>query len=132
MDFKSAVNSKQQKKQMIVSKWDDILKKDNGLKWVQYGFKNGKIQCLNPPQQLTEEEQQQEIIETLDQISYAIDLNRYKYMMKYDELHGEGAYERLHYMKPMYDNLDWDLDELLDKEEEEEVNLDYEQNVYCN
>jgi hypothetical protein len=130
MNFKSAVNSKQKKKQINISKWDDILKKDNGLKWVQYGFKDGKIKCLNPPQQLTEEEQHQEIIETLDQISYAIELNRYKYMIKYDELHGEGAYDRLYYIKPIYDNLDWDLD--VSSDTEEEVNTDYEQNIYCN
>jgi hypothetical protein len=122
MDFKTAINNisnfKQQKKQIDISNW------------TQYGFKDGKIQCLNPPQELTKEEKQQEIIETLTQISCAIELNRYKYMMKYDELHGEGAYERLYNLKSIYDNLDSDLDLLLDSEEEE-VNSDYEQNVYC-
>ena len=126
MDFKMAVNVKQQKKQMNVSKWDDILKKDNGLKWVQYGFKDGKIKCLNNVKELTEEEKQQEIIETLDKISRAIELNRYKYMIEYDELYGEGAYDRLYYLKPIYDNLELELDL------EEEVNSDYEQNIYCN
>lgn len=121
-----AVNVKQQKKQMNVSKWDDILKKDNGLKWVQYGFKDGKIKCLNNVKELTEEEKQQEIIETLDKISRAIELNRYKYMIEYDELYGEGAYDRLYYLKPIYDNLELELDL------EEEVNSDYEQNIYCN
>jgi hypothetical protein len=47
-------------------------------------------------------------------------------MIKYDELHGEGAYERLYYMEPIYDNL-----ELESEEEQGEVNSDYEQNVYC-
>jgi hypothetical protein len=126
MDFKSAVNVKQQKKQINISKWDDILK-DNGLKWVQYEFKDGKIKCLNDKKELTKEEQQQEIIDILDQISYAIELNRYKYMIKYDELHGEGAYERLYYMEPIYNNLELELS--LDSEEE--VNSDYEQNIYC-
>jgi hypothetical protein len=126
MDFKMAVNVKQQKKQTNISKWDDILKKDNGLKWVQYGFKDGKIKCLNDIKELTEEEKQQEIIETLYKISHAIELNRYKYMMEYDELNGEGAYDRLYYLKPIYDNLELELDL------EEEVNSDYEQNIYCN
>ena len=119
MDFKTAINNisnvKQQKKQIDISNW------------AQYGFKDGKIKYLNPPQELTEEEKQQEIIDTLVQISSAIELNRYKYMIKYDDLHGEGSYERLHYSKSIYDNLDLDLS--LDSEEE--VNSDYEQNVYC-
>jgi hypothetical protein len=120
MDFKTAINNvsninQKQKKQIDISNW------------AQYGFKDGKIQYLNPPQ-LTDEEKQQEIIDTLDQISYAIELNRYKYMIKYDELHGEGAYERLYYLKPIYDNLEL----LIDSEEEENINSDYEQNVYCN
>jgi hypothetical protein len=126
MDFKSAVNVKQQKKQINISKWDDILK-DNSSKWIQYKFKDGKIKCLNDKKELTEEEQQQEIIDTLDQISYAIELNRYKYMIKYDELHGDGAYDRLYYMEPIYNNLELELS--LDSEEE--VNSDYEQNIYC-
>ena len=126
MDFKMAVNVKQQKKLMNVSKWDDILKKDNGLKWVQYGFKDGKIKCLNDVKELTKEEKQKEIIETLNKISHAIELNRYKYMIEYDKLHGEGAYDRLYYLDPIYDNLELELDL------EEEVNSDYEQNIYCN
>jgi hypothetical protein len=121
-----AVNVKQQKKLMNVSKWDDILKKDNGLKWVQYGFKDGKIKCLNDVKELTKEEKQKEIIETLNKISHAIELNRYKYMIEYDKLHGEGAYDRLYYLDPIYDNLELELDL------EEEVNSDYEQNIYCN
>ena len=118
MDFKTAINNNSS-----IKKNKKIIDVSN---WAQYGFKDGKIKCLNPPQEFTEEEKQQEIIETLDQISYAIELNRYKYMMKYDELHGEGAYERLYYMEPIYDNL-----ELESEEEQGEVNSDYEQNVYC-
>lgn len=119
MDFKTAVNNisnvKQQKKQIDISTWE------------QYGFKDGKIKCLNSPQEFTEEEKQKEIIKTLTQISYAIEMNRYNYMIKYDNLHGEGAYERLYYLEPIYDNLELDLD----LETEEEINSDYEQNVYC-
>jgi hypothetical protein len=121
MDFKTAINNisnvKQQKKQIDISNW------------TQYGFKDGNIKCLNPPQELTEEETKKEIIETLYNISCAVEFNRYKYMIKYDELHGEGAYDRLYYSKPIYDDLDLDLS--LDSEEEE-VNSDYEQNIYCN
>lgn len=118
MDFKTAINNnssiKKNKKIIDVSTW------------AQYGFKDGKIIRFDKSSELTEEEKQQEVIDTLDQISYAIELNRYKYMMKYDELHGEGAYERLYYMEPIYNNLDLELEE-----ERGEVNSDYEQNVYC-
>jgi hypothetical protein len=119
MDFKTAINNisnvKQQKKQIDISTWE------------QYGFKDGKINCLNSPQEFTEEENQQKINDTLHQIAYAIELNRYKYITKYDELHGEGAYERLYYLEPIYNNLELELG--LDLEEE--ANSDYEQNVYC-
>jgi hypothetical protein len=120
MDFKTAttnvsnINYKQKKKIDVSN-------------WAQYGFKDGKIQCLNPPSELTDEEKNKEINDTLTRISRAIELNRYKYMMKYDELHGEGAYDRLYYSKPIYDNLDLELDSDL---EEEEFNLEYQQNVY--
>ena len=122
MDFKTAINNisnvKQQKKQIDISNW------------AQYCFKDGKIKYLNPPVIKDDpEEKQQKNIDTLLQISRAIELNRYKYMIKYDDLHGEGSYERLHYSKSIYDNLDSDLD--LSLVSEEEVNSDYEQNVYC-
>jgi hypothetical protein len=121
MDFKTAttnvlnVNYKQ-KKQINISNW------------VQYKFKDGKIQCLNPSQELTEEEKQQEIVK---QISHAIELNRYKYMIKYDELHGEGAYDRLYYMEPIYDEVQLEL-ELIENDEndyENDYDYDYEYNA---
>lgn len=120
MDFKTAINNNSS-----IKKNKKIIDVSN---WTQYGFKDGKIICFNKSSELSEEEKQQEVIETLNQISYAIELNRYKYMMKYDELHGEGAYERLYYMEPIYNNLDLEL-EL--EEDQGEVNSDYEQNVYC-
>lgn len=79
--------------------------------WAQYKMKDGKYIYLNPPEELTEEEKKQEISETLEQISYAISLNSYRYMVNYDMLHGEGAYGRLYYLEPIYDlDLDADLD----------------------
>jgi hypothetical protein len=118
MDFKTAINNNSS-----IKKNKKIIDVSN---WAQYGFKDGKIIRLDKSLELSEEEKQQEIIETLHQISYSIEINRYNYMIKYDELHGEGAYERLYYMEPIYDNL-----ELESEEEQGEVNSDYEQNVYC-
>ena len=40
------------------------------------------------------------------QISLAIERKRNKYIKQYDETHGDGAYERLYYLKNIYDNLD--------------------------
>lgn len=123
MDFKTAINNisnvKQQKKQIDISNW------------TQYGFKDGKIQCLNPPDELTEEEKNKEMNDTLTRISRAIELNRCKYMIKYDELHGEGAYDRLYYSKPIYDNLELESELELGTDLDENTNSDYEQNVYC-
>ena len=120
MDFKTAINNNSS-----IKKNKKIIDVSN---WAQYGFKDGKIIRFDKSSELTDEEKKQEVIETLDQISYAIELNRYKYMMKYDELHGEGAYERLYYMEPIYNNLDLELE--LELESEEEINSDYEQNAY--
>jgi hypothetical protein len=124
MNFKTAINNnssiKKNKKSIDISNWS------------QYGFKDGKIKCLNPFQELTEEKKQQEINKTLYQISHTIELNRRNYMMKYDELHGEGAYERLYYMKPIYDEVQLEL-ELMENDENDEYEYenenDYEYNV---
>lgn len=112
MNYKTAIeivsNVKREKKPIDISTW------------AQYELKDGKIKYLNPPQELTKEEKQQEIIDELYKISFAIETNRYKYMINYDKLHGEGAYERLYYLEPIYDDLD--LDENEDKNEYENEN----------
>ena len=59
--------------------------------WIKYEFKDGKIKCLNPPTELNEKEK---LLETVNKISRAIENNRNRYITKYDELHGEGSYER--------------------------------------
>lgn len=119
MDFKTAINNnlpiKKNKKPMDVSNW------------AQYCFKNGKIIRLDTP---SEEENQQEIMK---KISHAIELNRHNYMIKYDELHGEGAYDRLYYMEPIYNEVQLELD-LIENDENENENdyendYDYEYNV---
>lgn len=105
--------------------------------WTQYKMKNGQIQ-LNPPYELSDEEKQQEINCTLYNISLAIGSNMQKYRRKYDELHGEGAYDRLYYLEPIYPNLDVDDED----EDTDDVNvkqfeiigmndLFYEQNSNC-
>jgi len=127
MDFKNAIdnisNIKPKKHKIDVSTW------------AQYGLKDGKIKCLNPPQEFTEEEKKQEVINTLSKISFAIELNMYKYMINYDKIHGDGAYDRLYYLEPIYNDLDLDLDSDLESELESEIksteNSNYEQNVYC-
>lgn len=113
MDFKTAINNnlpiKKNKKPIDISNW------------AQYCFKDGKIIRLDNS---SEEENQQEII---NKISRAIELNRHNYMMKYDELHGEGAYDRLYYMEPIYDEVELELD--LIENDEYESDCDYEYNV---
>lgn len=84
--------------------------------WIQYEFKDGKIKCLNPnpTKELTEKEQ---LLETMNKISQAIENNRNKYISKYDELHGEGSYERYncplqnYYEDMIYEGDDEDYDE---------------------
>lgn len=114
MNYKTAIeivsNVKREKKPIDISTW------------AQYGLKDGKIKYLNPPQELTEEEKQQEIIDKLYKISFAIETNRYNYMINYDKLHGNGAYERLYYLEPIYDDLDEDEDE--NEDEDEDKNKD--------
>ena len=75
-------------------------------KWSYYAYKNRKIVCLNPPPEKTKEEIQEELNLTMFQISLAIERKRNKYIKPYDETHGDGAYERLYYLKNIYDNLD--------------------------
>jgi hypothetical protein len=84
--------------------------------WIQYEFKDGKIKCLNGQnsqnehvqnhlkelkdlKELTEKEQ---VLETMYKISQAIENNRNRYISKYDELHGEGSYERYNCPLPNY------------------------------
>jgi hypothetical protein len=99
--------------------------------WAQYTLKNGKIHQLNPPE-LSPEEKQQEIANTLAQISFSIEKNIYKYRITYDSLHGEGAYDRLYYLEPIYKDLDLDLDlDLKLDSETDEENINYEQNSNC-
>jgi hypothetical protein len=83
--------------------------------WIRYEYKNNKIICIDPSikddkdidkEKKEKDKKQQEINNTMLQISIAIDENRCRYMKMYDELHGEGSYYRLYYLKQIYDNLD--------------------------
>lgn len=98
--------------------------------WAQYKVKDGKIHHLNPTIKLSDNE---EIINAINNISFEIGYNMYKYKKKYDELHGEGAYDRLYYLEPIYPNLDKELEEeeKEEKEEQNEENYNYEQNTHC-
>jgi len=127
MNFKNAIDN--------VSNINPKKNKIDVSTWGQYRLKDGKIKCLNPPQELTEEEKKQEVIDTLSKISFAIEVNMYKYMINYDKIHGDGAYDRLYYLEPIYDDLDLNLDLEFELESELEIksneNINYEQNVYC-
>jgi len=105
------------------------IKEKNISTWIQYEFKDGKIKCLNgtnkqPTQnylkELTEEEQ---ILETMYKISQAIENNRNRYISKYDELYGEGSYERfncplLNYYEDIIDEEYYE-----DKDEDEYIDI---------
>lgn len=110
MDFKKAIDNnlpiKQNKKSIDTSTW------------AHYWFKDGKI---HTNQIMSEEEKIKEINNAMENISYSIGMNRYNYMMRYDELHGEGAYERLYYLERIYDELELELDfedEIIDELDE--------------
>ena len=88
----------------------NTIKGKNVSTWIQYEFKDGKIKCLNGQnehiqnylkelKELTEKEQ---VLETMYKISQAIENNRNRYISKYDELHGEGSYERYNCPLPNY------------------------------
>jgi len=118
MNFKRATDSKiiDEKKPIDISTW------------AQYGLKDGKFVCLTKKQE--QEKEKEDIIDTLCNISYAIEMNRYRYAKKYDELHGEGAYERLYYLEPIYDNLDSE-EESQEEETQLQVEEMHEQNAHC-
>lgn len=94
--------------------------------WAQYRVKDGKIHHLTE----LSDNKETNSNETMYKISVAIQHNMNRYQKKYDEIHGEGAYDRLYYLEPIYPDLD---DELEEEEEnyEPEENYSYEQNVHC-
>lgn len=88
--------------------------------WAQYWFKDGKI---HTNQTMSEEEKKIKEIEEIDNamknISHSIRINRNNYIMKYNELHGEGAYERLYYLEKIYDEVELEFeDEIIDEFDE--------------
>jgi hypothetical protein len=109
--------------------------KVNASNWLRYEYKNNKIICTDPSikednpddkekkEKKEKEKKQQEINNTMLQISIAINENRWKYMKMYDELHGEGSYHRLYYLKQIYDNLD-------DFGDDSDSECDYEQDSF--
>lgn len=92
--------------------------------WAQYRVKDGKIHHL------TELSDNEDVNKTMYNISVAIGHNMNKYRQKYNEIHGEGAYDRLYYLEPIYTNLDNELEEEEENYEPEE-NYNYEQNTHC-
>lgn len=128
MNFKNVVES--------ISDVKYETKQINISSWAQYKVEKGKIHHLNPTTELSDNE---EIIIAMYNISSAIDRNVRKYRQNYDELHGEGAYNRLYYLEPIYPNLDVELDAELEikykkeKEKEKEIYEEdfYEQNTHC-
>lgn len=119
MNFKSAINNnlpiKENKKLIDISTW------------AQYYLKDGKFIRLDEEPELNEEEKIKEIDDIMKNISCAIENNRSNYMMRYDELHGEGAYERLYYMERIYDEVQLELESYEYEYEEEEYQQEQEE-----
>ena len=112
MDFKQVI-------QRGINKNINTIKNKNidCRKWLHITYDknvNNKIIYLNG-QNLTEEleelEKSQEYINwQMSEVCNSIEFNMYKYCEKYDELHGEGAYDRRYYLPPIYPNLDLESD----------------------
>lgn len=81
--------------------------------WAQFCVSNGQICRLDK-----DVKQEMSTDEIVMKISKSIYDNRCKYIEKYDELHGEGSYEKMYCMKSVYE--EGELDDFMEEEEEDE------------
>lgn len=110
------------------------IRKIDTTNWLKMKYENGKIVYgdgqKSPKEEQEEYEKTQEYINyQMEQVCYNISLNLYKYAKQYDEIHGEGAYERAYVLDPIYENLDDDFEFELGIESEKKANDDSEYNV---
>jgi len=118
----------------------NIKNETSNFNFEYYTYKNGKTINVKTGLEIKHENENdlknmthEDIEKLFFDMAYVIDLNRKKYSKKYDELNGEGAYERYYKLENIYDSTqyceeDYEDYDIHNEEDYEDYKEDYEHN----